>query len=136
MNKFICGGNLTRDVEVRAFANGGKVAVFGVAVNNRRKNNESGEWENEPVFLDWEAWNKTADLIAEHFKKGDTIYLEGIAKLDQWSDKDGNKRSKVKFVVREVHFPLGGKKKAPKEKNEATSEAVVTPSDNDQDIPF
>jgi single-strand DNA-binding protein len=37
LNKVILIGRLTRDVEVRAFSNGGKVAKFGYAVNNRVK---------------------------------------------------------------------------------------------------
>ena len=49
LNKVMLIGRLTRDPEVRMFANGGKVAHFGFAVNNRRKNTQTGQWEDEPV---------------------------------------------------------------------------------------
>jgi len=58
LNKVMLIGRLTRDPEIRTFATGGKVAAFGFAVNNRRKNASTGQWEDEPVFLDIEAFNR------------------------------------------------------------------------------
>src|ERR1700724_311587 len=99
LNKVMLIGRLTRDPEVRTFSNGGKVAKFGFAVNNRKKNQQTGQWEDEPVFVDVEAFNrgetgKTADLIEQYLRKGYQAYLEGHLKLDQWNDKTtGDKRS-------------------------------------------
>jgi single-strand DNA-binding protein len=110
LNKVMLIGRLTRDPEVRMFQNGGKVAHFGFAVNNRRKNQQTGQWEDEPVFLDCEAFNrgetgKTADLIEQYLRKGYQAYIEGHLKLDQWNDKTtGDKRSKLKIVVDNVQF--------------------------------
>ena len=58
LNKVMLIGRLTRDPEVRTFSNGGKVAKFGFAVNNRKKNQQTGQWEDDPVFLDVEAFNR------------------------------------------------------------------------------
>ena len=105
LNKVMLIGRLTRDPEVRMFQNGGKVAAFGFAVNNRKKNQQTGQWEDEPVFLDCEAFNrgefgKLADRIEQYLRKGQQVYLEGHLKLDQWNDKQtGDKRSKLKIVV-------------------------------------
>ena len=110
LNKVMLIGRLTRDPEVRMFPNGGKVAAFGFAVNNRKKNQQTGQWEEEPVFLDCEAFNrgefgKTADLIEQYLHKGNQAYIEGHLKLDQWADKQtGDKRSKLKIVVDNVQF--------------------------------
>jgi single-strand DNA-binding protein len=104
-NKVILIGNLTRDPECRTFSNGGKVAKFGFAVNNRRKNSQTGQWEDEPMFIDCEAFNrgefgKLADTIESYCKKGSQICIEGRLQLDQWDDKTtGQKRSKHKIVV-------------------------------------
>ena len=57
-NKVILIGRLTRDPECRTFANGGKVAKFGFAVTNRKKNPQTGQWEDEPMFIDCEAFNR------------------------------------------------------------------------------
>src|SRR3954469_6509583 len=105
VNKVILIGRLTRDPETRAFSNGGKVAKFGFAVSNRKKNSQSGQWEDEPMFIDCEAFNrgefgKLADTIETYCKKGSQICIEGRLQLDQWDDKTtGQKRSKHKIVV-------------------------------------
>ncbi len=108
LNKVMLIGRLTRDPEVRTFSNGGKVAKLGFAVNNRRKNPQSGEWEDEPVFLDIDAFNretrKLADLVEQYLKRGHQCYIEGHLVLDQWTDKDGQKRSKLKVVMHDVQF--------------------------------
>ena len=110
LNKVMLIGRLTREPEVRMFANGGKVANFGFAVNNRKKNQQTGQWEDDPVFLDCEAFNrgetgKTADLIEQYLHKGYQAYIEGHLKLDQWNDKQtGDKRQKIKVVVENVQF--------------------------------
>jgi single-strand DNA-binding protein len=110
LNKVLLIGRLTRDPEIRAFANGGKVASFGLAINSRRKNQKTGQWEDAPpLFLDCEAFNRgetgrTADLVAEHLQKGHQAFIEGHLKMDEWTGNDGQKRSKVKIVVDSVQF--------------------------------
>jgi single-strand DNA-binding protein len=103
-NRVMMIGRLTRDSEVRTFQSGGKVCVFGFATNNRKRNQQSGQWEDDPVFLDCEGWNrgeqgKLADRLSE-LKKGAQIHIEGHLKLDQWSDQQsGQQRQKIKVVV-------------------------------------
>jgi single-strand DNA-binding protein len=110
LNKVLLIGRLTRDPEMVSFQNGGRVAKFGFAVNNRKKNQSTGQWEDEPVFLDVEAFNresgrKLADLCEQYLKKGHQAYLECSMKLDTWNDKTtGEKRQKLKFVLNELQF--------------------------------
>ncbi len=103
LNKVMLIGRLTRDPECRTFSNGGKVAKFGFAVNNKRKNMQTGQWEDEPVFLDVDAFNRgetgrQADLVEQYLRKGSQVFIEGHLKLDQWTAQDGQKRSRL-FVV-------------------------------------
>jgi single-strand DNA-binding protein len=112
LNKVMLIGRLTRDPESRTIPSGNKVVSFGFAVNNRRKNQQTGAWEEDPVFLDCEAWNsgrdggrQLGDLVEQYLKKGHQAYLEGHLRFDQWTDKtDGTKRSKLKVVVDQVQF--------------------------------
>jgi single-strand DNA-binding protein len=105
VNKVILVGRLTRDPECRTFQNGGKVAAFGFAVSNRKKNAQTGQWEDEPMFLDCKAFNrgdfgKLADTIEQYLKKGSQAYLEGKLHLETWDDKaTGAKRSKHVLYV-------------------------------------
>ncbi len=118
LNKVILIGRLTRDPETRSFPSGGMVTKFGFAVTNRRKNGQTGQWEDEPMFIDVEVYNrgefgKLADLVRDRCHKGSQIMIEGRLHLDQWDDKaTGQKRSKHKIVAENVHLldprPGGG----------------------------
>jgi single-strand DNA-binding protein len=105
LNKVILIGRLTRDPESRTFANGGKVTKFGFAVTNRKKNTQTGQWEDEPMFIDCEAFNRgetgtLANIIEQYCRKGSQICIEGRLRLDQWDDKTtGQKRSKHMIIV-------------------------------------
>jgi single-strand DNA-binding protein len=110
LNKVMLIGRLTRDPEIRTFSNGGKVAAIGFAVNNRKKNQQTGQWEEEPVFLELKAFNretgrKMADTIEQYLRKGMQVYFEGHLVLDQWEDKNGGgKRQAVKIIVDDFQF--------------------------------
>jgi single-strand DNA-binding protein len=103
-------GRLTADPESRTFATGGKVTKFRFAVTNRRKNSQTGQWEDEPMFIDCEAFNRgefgtLANTIEQYCKKGSQILIEGKLHLDQWDDKTtGQKRQKHKIVVDQMQL--------------------------------
>jgi single-strand DNA-binding protein len=109
LNKVMLIGRLTRDPEVRTFTNGGKVAKLGFAVNNRRKNQQTGQWEDEPVFLDLEVFNRgengrQADTVEQSLRKGNQVFIEGHLRMDNWTSQDGQKRSKLVVVVDNFQF--------------------------------
>jgi single-strand DNA-binding protein len=110
LNKVMLIGRLTRDPEIRTFANGGKVAQIGFAVNNRKKNQQTGQWEDEPVFLDLKAFNretgrKLADTVEQYLRKGMQVYFEGRLTVEEWEDKNGGgKRKAVKIIVEDFQF--------------------------------
>ena len=108
LNKVILIGRLTRDPETRAFQNGGMVAKIGFAVTNRKKNTQTGQWEDEPMFIDIEVFNrgetgKLADLVRDRCRKGSQIMVEGRLHLDSW-EKDGQKRTKHKIVADNIQL--------------------------------
>ncbi|MFN9941099.1 MAG: single-stranded DNA-binding protein, partial [bacterium] len=77
-------GNLTRDIELRAVGGGGQqVARIGLALN-RNYTTQSGEKREEVTFVDFEAWGKTAEIMAKYLTKGRPVLIEGRLKLDQW----------------------------------------------------
>jgi len=110
LNKVMLIGRLTRDPEMRTFSTGGKVAKFGFAVNNRKKNTQTGQWEDEPCFVDVSAFNsgyengrKLADLCEQYLHKGDQAYIEGHLVFEQW-EKDGQKRSALRVILDGLQF--------------------------------
>jgi single-strand DNA-binding protein len=80
------------------------VAKFGFAVNNRKKNQQTGQWEDEPVFVDCEIFNRgengqQADRVEQTLRKGSQVFIEGHLKLDSWTSQDGQKRNRLMVVV-------------------------------------
>ncbi len=102
-NRVLLAGNLTRDPQVRFFANERAVANFGLAVNRRFKAAD-GTQQEETTFVDVEAWGRTAELVGQYLTKGRGAFIEGRLKLDSWDDKDGQKRQKLKVVADTVQF--------------------------------
>ena len=103
-NRVILVGNLTRDVELKYLQSGTPVTEIGLAVNNRRKT-QSGEWVDDPVFVDVTLWGRTAEVASEYLSKGSPVLIEGRLKYDTW-ETDGQKRSKLR-VVGELMQMLG-----------------------------
>lgn len=102
-NKVILMGNLTRDIEVKAIAGGQSVARIGLAMNRRYRTKE-GEDREETTFVDCEAWGRTAEVMGQYLRKGQPVFIEGRLKLDQWEDKEGQKRSQLRVVVENFQF--------------------------------
>lgn len=102
-NKVILMGNLTRDVELKHTPSNMAVAEIGLAVN-RRFRTKDGENREETTFVDCEAWGRTAEVMSQYLAKGRPVFIEGRLKLDQWQDKEGNNRSKLRVVVESFQF--------------------------------
>jgi single-strand DNA-binding protein len=96
-NKLILLGNLTRDPETKAAKSGTTLTTFGLAVNDARD-------KEHPLFVDCVAFGKTAEVIAQHCRKGSSLLVDGRLSLDQWTDKDGQKRSRHKVLVDTFQF--------------------------------
>ena len=95
-NRVILLGNITRDIEVKYLQSGMAVTELGLAVNDRRKN-QQGEWIEETTFVDVTLWGRTAEIAGEYLGKGSPVLIEGRLKLDTW-ETDGQKRSKLRVV--------------------------------------
>src|SRR5437763_9694512 len=107
INRVVLTGNLTRDPELSATGNGLSICKLGIAVNGRRKNNSTGEWEEKANFFRVTVFGKQADNCYQYLKKGRAIGIDGRLEWSQW-EKDGQKRSSVDIIAENVQF-LGGR---------------------------
>jgi single-strand DNA-binding protein len=105
-NRVILMGNLTRDVQLRYTPGGTPVTEVGLAVNDRRKN-QNGEWVDETTFVDVTFWGRTAEVAAEYLSKGSPVFVEGRLKLDTW-EKDGQKNYKLRVVCDRMQLLSSG----------------------------
>ena len=103
INRVIISGNLTRDAELRSTASGMAVLGFGVAVNDRRRNNQTNEWEDYPNFIDCTMFGTRAEKLQQYLVKGTKVAIEGKLRWSQW-ERDGQKRSKIEVIVDDVEF--------------------------------
>ena len=104
INRVNISGNLTRDPELRSTTGGTQILSFGVAVNDRRRNQQSGEWEDYPNYIDCVLFGSRADALSRYLFKGTKVAIEGKLRYSAWEAKDGTKRSKLEVIVDEVEF--------------------------------
>lgn len=90
-------GNLTGDPELKYVKETPKT-TFSIAINEKR-----GERE-ETLFVDVECWDKLADTVAEYKRKGDAVLVQGRWKMDEYEDRDNNKRRKWYVRADTVRF--------------------------------
>lgn len=126
INKVIISGNLTRDLELRATASGMPVAAFGVAVNDRRKNNQTGEWEDYPNFVDCTMFGNRATALQPYLHKGSKVAIEGKLRWSQW-EKDGQKRSKLEVIVDEIELMSARQQQAPQPAQQPVAQPAQQP---------
>lgn len=126
--------------ELRVSASGTSIARFGIAVNDRIKNQQTGEWEDRPNFVDCVAFNGLADTVVKYLAKGAKVALEGKLRYSQWQAQDGSNRSKLEVIVDQVEFMStgNGQQAQAKEPQQAPYQAapMVNASVYDDDIPF
>ena len=99
-------GNIVADPELRFFNDGNAVVNFRIACNGRKKNRETGQWENgDTTFLTCSAFNGLAENIAQQFGKGKKITVAGQLKQREY-EKDGQKRTVFEVAVNEASEPV------------------------------
>jgi len=107
-NKVILMGHFTRDPELKTLPSGTPVCEIGLATNRRWKD-AHGEDREEVLFVDCAAFGKRAETLAQYFKKGSPIHLEGHLKWERWEAQDGTNRSKIRVMIEQFSFVDGAK---------------------------
>lgn len=127
MNRFIGLGNLTKDPEVKETKTGKKVCVFTIAINNKPSDNV--------LYIDVEAWNKTADNCAKFLSKGRKVMVDGRLHLNSWKSKEGQTRNKIYCIADLVTF-LSGNNDNSNDNPPAQQNQEPEQDDEFADIPF
>jgi len=134
INRVVISGNLTRDPELRRTQSGMAVLGFGVAVNDRRKNQQTGEWEDYANFVDCTMFGARGEALGEILEKGMKVAVEGKLRWSQW-ERDGQKRSKLEVVASDIDWM--SQRKDDQGVADAPEPAEMPPeSVYDEDIPF
>ena len=131
INKSIFSGNIGQEPELRSTPSGMPILTFSLAVTDRVKNKQSGEWENYTNWMNCIMFGSRAESVAKLIGKGSKVVVECKARWSQW-EKDGVKRSKTEFIVDEIEFLSQATQGAQRDTQSQQSDS----SPYDEDIPF
>lgn len=136
INRVVISGNLTRDPELRSTGGGTSVLRLGVAVNDRRKNQQTGEWEDHPNFIDVAVFGARGEALSRFLSKGSKVAIEGKLRWRQWETPQGDKRSAIEVIADEVEF-LSSRDSGSGGYSSPSSPSGASPDDDlGEEIPF
>ena len=138
-NKITIVGNLGRDPELRYTPQGTPVCSFSMASNEKRKNRDTGDADEVVTWFRITLWGRQAETASQYLTKGKPVYIEGRLRVEEFTDRDGNKRHSLEVNATDMQFIGGGDRgqTAPPQstRREAKPAAKPDPVDDD-DIPF
>lgn len=100
-------GFIIADPEFKYLQNGNPVVNFPVAFNKRKKNQDTGEWEDDKgAVIRATAWGDLAEFINDKFESHTEIDISGDFHTRQYETKDGERRLSVEMIVTAVGGPI------------------------------
>lgn len=102
-NKVILVGHLGGDPELKTFEGGGGIATFSLATKQSWIDKRSGDKKEKTEWHQCVVWNRQAERLAEHMKKGHRYYVEGSLEYSVY-EKEGRKHRAVQVRVAHVEF--------------------------------
>lgn len=136
LNTVSIGGNLCRDAELRATASGMAVLTFSVAVNESRKNQQTGEYEDYPNYVDCTMFGRRAESVSRYLTKGTYVALTGRLHQNRWQNKDGQNRSNLEVTADNIHFESRRLDGDDYDQQQAEAQGDYEAQMYDEDIPF
>ena len=130
MDGYVCGS-----IDERSTRSGKLITTFSVNSPERRKNQQTGEWESIPMFFDCQYWHRfDNDFRAAQIADKAHLVVMGEPRFESW-EKDGQKRSKVVFNVTDL-FAIEGRKQTAAPTYGAQPEYYEATYLSDEPLPF
>lgn len=135
LNKVMIIGRLGRDPEMRYTPSGRPITTFSVATS-RKWNTSEGEKRSETEWFNVVAWGSLAEICNQYLTKGQQVYIEGRLQTRKWEDDNGNKRSNIEIVAKEMIMLGDRKKKTDSDDSEKEDKPPTENIEEDDDFPF
>lgn len=135
MNRVTLIGHVGRDPDVRYTQSGGTILSFSLATSEKWTGRD-GEKKEETQWHRVDVFGKLADALKDYITKGKALMVEGKLVYEDWTDKDGNKKTTAKIKLSGYGsniILLGGKGESATVRSSAKEQEPVSESD---DIPF
>lgn len=131
MNLLIITGNLGGDAEQRFTTGGDSIVTFNVPAKSGFGDKAKTTWVRCSM------WGKRGESVLPYLKKGSLVGVSGEFHMNEWTDKEGNKRASPECRVNDLTL-LGSKSKST-DSEPSKPQSKTQPSgfdDMDDDIPF
>ena len=102
-NKIVIVGYLGRDPEIRYLTDGTAVCHFSVATTEKKKD-RSGEAQDITTWFKINVWGKQAEVANQYLSKGKQVYVEGRLTQQEYTDRDGNRRTSLEVRATDFQF--------------------------------
>lgn len=140
INHVVISGCLVSEPKQTATPSGSTVVRFGLAVNDRRKNNKTGEWDDYTHYVDCTMFGRFAERMVVYLHKGVRVTVEGKLNYSSW-EKDGQRHTKLDVIVNELVPPQQQRQQqyAPQQQYQQPAYAAPQPQQmqvEPDDIPF
>ena len=139
LNQTFIMGRLARDPEVRHTQSGVTVCSLTLAVDRDIKDKQTGERKTD--WIPVTAWRGTGELVSQYLHKGDSIVVVGRLEIQEWTDRQGNKRTTPNVSAENVYFTGGRRQETAqsyqRQEHEDQQEQNFEALDDDQtELPF
>lgn len=138
LNQIFIMGRLARDPEVRHTQSGVTVCSFTLAVDRDIKDKQTGERKTD--WIPVTAWRGTGELVSRYLHKGDSIVVVGRLEIQEWTDRQGNKRTAPNVSAENVYFTGGRRQETAQsyqqQEHEDQQEQNFEYLDDDADLPW
>lgn len=131
VNKVILIGHVGQDPEVKHTASGSAIANISLATSESWKNKTTGAKEEKTEWHKVAFFGKLAEIVGQHVKKGQQIYIEGRLQTRKWQDQNGQDRYTTEIVANEMQMTRGSQ-----DNTQQKSNAPESFDNFDDDIPF
>lgn len=93
LNKAMLIGNVGKDPEISTYGDGNNVARLSLATSEKRTDKTTGAVTNVTQWHNVVAFGKLAEIIEKYVKKGSKLYVEGQIRYEDYTDKEGVKKT-------------------------------------------
>lgn len=146
-NKIILVGNLGRDPELRYTPQGTPVCSFSMATNEKRRDRNTGENIDKVTWFRVTLWGRQAETASQYLQRGRPVYIEGRLRTEEYTDRDGNKRTSLEINATDMQFISSGNGNGNAQSAAAGAQSASTsaqappaepdlPPPSDDDVPF
>lgn len=94
-------GTFGKDPEVKSLSSGTSLCSFSLAATRKFKDKDGNKVTD---WINCVSWGKTADVIAQYFRKGSKIMIEGELQTRSYDDKDGKRVTVTEINITDFEF--------------------------------